>query len=106
MPGSDVLIDVVTPLGFSVQVVRAAWDAIIELKHPEMRGRHSEVALTLSNPDQVRFSVKSRSTLLFYRSSGSHSWVVAVTKRDGPDGYLVTTYESENIKSGGLAWHK
>ena len=47
MPGSDVLIDVVTPLGFSVQVVRAAWDAIIELKHPEMRGRHSEVALTL-----------------------------------------------------------
>lgn len=101
---ADIVIDAVTPLGFRVVVVRSAWDVIIDFKHPDMRGRESEVAVTLSEPDQVRFSVSSHRTLLFYRSTGKKTWVVAVAKRDDEDGYLVTCYESDNIKSGDVAW--
>ncbi|MBK6561002.1 hypothetical protein [Candidatus Amarobacter glycogenicus] len=87
-------------------VVRSAWDAIMEQKHPEMRGRETEVEETLANPDIIRFSVSRRHTLMFYRSTGQRRWVVAVTRREGEEGYLVTTYESTNIKSGDLAWQK
>jgi hypothetical protein len=103
---TDVVIDATTPLGFRVTVVRSAWEVIVTLKHPDMLGREKDVELALAEPDEVRFSVSRRSTLLFYRSSGQGTWVVAVTKRDGREGYLVTAYESQNIKSGGVAWQK
>ncbi len=106
MSPADIVIDVVTPLGFRVVVARSAWDIIIDFKHPEMRGREPEVAATLSQPDQVRLSVSSGRTLLFYRSTGKRTWVVAVAKRDREDGYLVTCYESDNIKSGERTWPK
>ncbi|MCO5202785.1 MAG: DUF4258 domain-containing protein [Chloroflexi bacterium] len=101
---ADIVIDAVTPLGFRVVVVRSAWDVIIDFKHPDMRGREFDIAATLSEPDQVRFSVSSQRTLLFYRSTGRGTWIVAVARRDGEDGYLVTCYESDNIKSGDVTW--
>ncbi len=58
---ADIVIDAVTPLGFRVVVVRSAWDVIIDFKHPDMRGREFDIAATLSEPDQVRFSVSSDS---------------------------------------------
>jgi hypothetical protein len=35
---SELFFEVVTPLGFRVQVTRAYWDLIITVKHPVMAG--------------------------------------------------------------------
>jgi hypothetical protein len=39
----DWVFDVMTPLGFRVQVSRARWDLIVSIKHPAMAGQESEV---------------------------------------------------------------
>lgn len=37
---------------------------------------------------------------LFYRSKRPRRWVVAVTRRLGEDGFLITTYPTDSIKEG------
>ena len=44
----DILIDVLTPLGFHLRVSRAYWQIIIGIKHPIMAGHEKDVKAALS----------------------------------------------------------
>lgn len=38
-PASELLFEVMTPLGFRVRVTRDYWERIVTVKHPAMKGR-------------------------------------------------------------------
>jgi hypothetical protein len=60
----------------------------------------------IEEPDEVRRSRRDPAVLLFYRSDARRGWVVAVTKHDGADGFLVTAYRTDAIKEGERLWPK
>ena len=53
---SELLFEVMTPLGFQVRVTKAYWKIITTIKHPVMAGREVDVEATLKNPDEIRVS--------------------------------------------------
>lgn len=103
---SDLLFEVLTPLGFGVRATRGYWETIIGTKHPVMAGRETEVKATLENPDEVRQSRVDLNVYLFYRSEQQKRWVCAVTKHLNESGFLITAYPTDAIKEGTLIWPK
>ncbi|MEC4894936.1 MAG: DUF4258 domain-containing protein [Oscillatoria sp. PMC 1051.18] len=101
-----ILFVVETPLGFSVRTTTSYWEVITTVKHPVMRGRETDVVVTLSNPDEIRQSTSDRAVYLFYRSDGEKRWVCAVTKRLNGDGFLITAYRTSAIKEGTVIWRR
>jgi hypothetical protein len=97
---SHLLFEVSTPLGFRVRVTRAYWELIATVKHPVMAGRAEAVKETLSNPVEVRQSRSDTNVYLFYRLERAGRWICAVAKRLDGDGYLITTYPTDEIKEG------
>lgn len=106
IPLSDLLFEVLTPLGFRVRVTRSYWDLIVTVKHPVMAGRENDVKETLQNPDEVRQSKSDPKVYLFYKPERIGRWVCAVAKRLDGDGYLITTYPTDAIKEGTRIWPK
>ena len=74
------VLEVVTPLGFTVRCTRRYWEFIVTHKHPVLRGHEVEVSQVLADPDEVRRSRKDPTVFLFYRGSVPR-WLCAVTKR-------------------------
>jgi hypothetical protein len=102
----DLLFEVSTPLGFRVRVTRSYWQLIVTIKHPVMAGREAEIRETLGRPDEVRQSRSDPAVYLFYRSERPRRWVVAVTRRLGEAGFLITAYPTDSIKEGARIWPK
>jgi len=100
----DLLFEVSTPLGFEVRVSRSYWELIVTVKHPVMAGREADVRETLEHPDEVRQSRSDPAVYLFYRSERARRWVVAVARRLGEEGFLITTYSTDSIKEGVRIW--
>ena len=44
---TDILFEVMTPLGFAVRVTKSYWELISSLKHPVMRGHMEDVKAAL-----------------------------------------------------------
>ena len=105
-PGSALLLDVLTPLGFRVRVTVERWQLITTGKHPVMAGRDAVVKRTLEHPDQIRQSRSDPDVLLFYRSERANRWVCAVAKRADDQGFLITAYPTDAIKEGTPLWPK
>jgi hypothetical protein len=101
---SDLLFEVVTPLGFSVRVTKTRWELIATIKHPAMKGRESSVRSALENPDEVRQSRSDSEVLLFYKTEVAKRWVCAVTKQAANHAFLVTAYPTDAIKEGTRVW--
>jgi hypothetical protein len=100
------LFAVQTPLGFTVRVSARYWATIVA-KHPDLADRVADVQAVLREPEEIRQSRRDPAVLLFYRSEGRHGrWVVAVAKREGGDGFLVTAYRTDAIKEGERLWPK
>jgi hypothetical protein len=98
------LFAVETPLGFTVRVSVRYWVTIVA-KHPDLADRDGDVQSALRAPEEVRQSRRDPSVLLFYRSDARRGrWVVAVTKHEGRDGFLVTAYRTDAIKEGERLW--
>ena len=102
----DVLFDVMTPLGFRVRVTRSYWNVIIEIKHPVMAGHEKDVRGALQNPEEIRRSKEDSSVYLFYGTKNKGRWVCAVSKRINGEGFLITAYPTDAIKSGEKVWPK
>jgi hypothetical protein len=100
IPTSELLFEVITPLGFRVRVTRAYWELIITIKHPVMVGRESDVQETLRNPSEIRLSKSDPNVYLFYKPERIGRWVCAVAKRLDSEGYLITAYPTDAIKEG------
>jgi hypothetical protein len=105
-PDSELLFEVLTPLGFRVHVTRERWNLITTAKHPVMAGREDVVRATLGTPEQIRQSRSDSEVLLFYRAEGSSRWVCAVAKRAADQGLLITAYPTDAIKEGTQIWPK
>jgi hypothetical protein len=103
---SNLLFEVLTPLGLRVQVTRNYWELIITVKHPAMKGHENEVQETLRNPDEIRQSKSDSNVYLFYKPERMGRWICAVAKKLDGDGYLITTYPTDAIKEGAQIWQK
>lgn len=101
---SNLIFDVLTPLGFRVRVTHTYWELIVTVKHPVMAGREDDVRETLQHPDMVRQSKSDPDVYLFYRAERRGRWVCAVVKRLDGDGFLITTYPTDAVKEGVQIW--
>ncbi len=106
MPGSDLLFEAQTPLGFRVRVTSARWKVIVTAKHPVMAGRESLVRAALVSPDEVRQSRIDPQVLLFYKAEATRRWTCAVAKRVAEGAFLITAYPTDAIKEGVRIWPK
>jgi hypothetical protein len=100
---ADYVIEVTTPLGFTVRCTRPYWEFIVTHKHPVLQGRDAEIARVLADPDEIRRSRKDPSVLLFYRGSAPR-WLCAVARREDGFGLLITAYPTDAIKAGERIW--
>ena len=105
-PGSDLLFEVLTPLGFTVRVTRERWALITTTKHPVMAGREDVVKATLENPEEIRRSQSDDHVFLFYQVERPRRWVCAVAKQADDQGFLITAYPTDAIKEGTKIWPK
>ena len=102
----DLLFNILTPLGFRVRVSRSYWKLIVSVKHPAMEGHEKEVETTLKNPEEIRQSKQDAAVYLFYKTLRKGRWVCAVSKRLNTEGFLVTAYPTDTIKTGEKIWPK
>jgi hypothetical protein len=70
-----------------------------------MRGQIEQVKRTLSEPDEVRRSVRDPDVLLFHRRV-EQRWYCAVARRTADTGFLITAYPADKVKQGELLWTK
>jgi len=103
---SELLFEVLTPLGFRVCVTRAYWELIVTTKHPVMAGREADVQETLRNPNEIRLSRSDPNVYLFYKPERIGRWVCAVAKRLDGEGFLITSYPTDRVKEGERIWPK
>ena len=103
---TDILFEVMTPLGFRVRLTQAYWNLIIDVKHPVMAGREDDVRKALEDPDEIRKSKSDENVYLFYRAEREKRWLCAVSKQTGEEGFLITTYPTDAIKEGVQVWHR
>lgn len=106
IPTSELLFEVLTPLGFRVRVTRAYWELIIRVKHPVMTGCEADVQETLRSPSEIRLSKSDPNVYLFYRPERVGRWLCVVTRRLDGDGYLITAYPTDAVKEGMHIWPK
>lgn len=105
-PDQDWLFTVWTPIGFRVRVSPSYWQLIVNVKHPVMKGRESDVQEALEDPDLIRQSRRDGTVYLFYKLERAGRWVCAVAKRLNSEGFLITTYPTDAIKEGLQIWPK
>ena len=98
------LFDVMTPLGFRVRVSQSYWNVITTVKHPVMKGHEREVENVLTKPEEIRRSKADSSVYLFYKTQSIGRWVCAVSKENEGDGFLITAYPTDSIKTGEKIW--
>ena len=67
--GQDLLLEVLTPLGFRMRITRAYLELIITVKHPIMTGREADVQETLAHPEEIRQSRSDPNVYLFYKTA-------------------------------------
>ena len=96
----DVLFEVITPLGIKVRTTKEYWNTIINLKHPSVKPFGKEIEKTLSEPDQIRKSIKDPKVNLYYLSIGKLNLCVVVDCTSTSEGYIITAYLTDRIKEG------
>ena len=102
----DFLFNVMTPLGFHVHVTRSYWNVIVSVKHPSMAGHEKDVKESLQHPEEIRQSKEDRDVYLFYKTKRKGRWVCAVSKNMKGEGFLITAYPTDAIKTGEKIWPK
>lgn len=100
------LFNVLTPLNCSIRVTATYWNIIVQIKHPIMAGRETEVQVTLTQPDEIRRSRSDSNIYLFYRLQQEKRWICAVVRQLNGEGFLITTYPTDAIKEGETVWQK
>ncbi|OGG54871.1 MAG: hypothetical protein A3F84_13170 [Candidatus Handelsmanbacteria bacterium RIFCSPLOWO2_12_FULL_64_10] len=99
----DLAFDALTPLGFRVRCTRAWWEYISTVKHPILKDRRQDVIDTLEHPLEIRRSTKDPAVLLFYREVEPR-FLVAVTRQNNGEGFLITAYPADRLKRGEVLW--
>jgi hypothetical protein len=101
----DILFEINASNNIVVRTTKAYWEKIVRLKHPSMRGEEERVKLTLTDPEEIRQSKKTKDVLLYYKDFMDYYICVVVKLTDG-EGFIVTTYKTEKIKEGEIIWRR
>jgi hypothetical protein len=102
---SDVKFIVCTPIGFTVHTTESYWQRLL-IKHPDIANYENEIQQTINEPDVIYQSQRDINVLLFYRILKAKRWLVAVARRLNGEGYLITAYQTDAIKTGEKLWPK
>ena len=71
-----------------------------------MAGREKDVKEALQSPEEIRRSKEDTSVYLFYKTKRKGRWVCAVSKKLNGEGFLITAYPTDAIKTGDKVWPK
>ena len=96
------LFEISTPIGLKVRTTQDYWN-LIQIKHPEVKGKLLLIKQTLKMPDLVTKSRIDKSVLLFYKKINGY-WLCVVTKANVLDGFIITIYITDKIKEGEKIW--
>ncbi len=96
------LFEVSTPIGLKVRTTQDYWN-LIQIKHPEVKGKLLLIKQTLKIPDLITRSRIDKSVLLFYKKINGY-WLCVVTKASILDGFIITAYITDKIKEGEKVW--
>ena len=96
------LLEVSTPIGLSIRTTESYWN-LIQIKHPEVKGRLLLIKQTLKMPDLITKSKIDKVVLLFYKKTNGY-WLCVVTKNNVLDGFIITAYITDKIKEGEKIW--
>jgi len=98
------LFTVPTPLGYRVFLDRDRWRTIVKHKHPAMANREGEVRSALEEPTSIRESNKEAEVHMYYRLAASKYVCVVVAPAAGDERFVVTAYDTANVKQGKELW--
>ncbi len=102
---SALLFEVHSVLGRRIRTTHEYWQKIIRDKHPAMQDKIDQVQKTLINPLEVRRSKSDFSVYLYYRRYGKR-FICVVTRHENSEGFVITTYISDNMKEGEVIWRR
>ena len=96
------LLEVSTPIGLNIRTTQSYW-SLIQIKHPEVKGKLLLIKETLKMPDLVTRSKVDKAALLFYKKINGH-WLCVVAKTNVLDSFIITAYITDKIKEGEKIW--
>jgi hypothetical protein len=80
------------------------------ISRTEMKGQESRVKQTLTEPDEVRESLKDKTVFLYYRlykkTPVTQKYMLVAVKVLNKEGHIITAFYTDRIKKGELIWKK
>jgi len=101
-----ILFGVISKLGVHIRTTKSHWELISEVKHPEIKGRETEVQNCLADPDEVRISQDDEDVYLYYSRWRQKYFICVVARPLNKSGFIVTCYVTKRIQEGTLVWTK
>lgn len=102
------LLRVICKLGKVVSLSDDRWKHV--LSHPEMQNQRRRIKETLVDPDEIRASIHSTQTWLFYKlyakTPVTTKFLLVIVKVLDEEGFIVTAFFTDKIKKGDLIWKK
>lgn len=98
-------INIFALLRLAIYATESYWQSLL-IKHPDIARYETEIEQTLNQPDAIYQSQRDINVLLFYQTLKARRWLVAVARRLNGDGYLITAYQTDAIKTGEKLWPK
>lgn len=95
--------ELVDPLGRKTTLHDRTWYAHILHGHPELESLRGLVENTVTNPDEIRYSISDGNCRIYYGSGPQERLSVAVVA-DVVLGIVKTAYLSRKISPGGVEW--
>ncbi|MBI4257626.1 MAG: DUF4258 domain-containing protein [Thaumarchaeota archaeon] len=102
---SELLFEVVSKLNKRIRVNKSYWDYIVNVKHPSMRGLEEPVKSSLSDPVEVRKSMRDPTVHLYYGKFEQKLLCCTVVKSLNGDGFIITAYLTKKMV-GDTIWRE
>lgn len=100
---TDILFQVLTPLGVLVRTTVSHWQVITTIKHPKILGKEALIKKALENPVEIRTSKKDQNIYLYYGNDPPYLICVVVRHLNG-EGFIITAYRTDKMKLGEIVW--
>ena len=96
-----------TPLNKRIRLTKERLTHIIGV-HPVMKGLTENIKTALTSPEMIKRSVHDPNVWLYYISYGEVKgrYLIIVVKITNGEGFVVTGYIADRIKTGGNIWPK
>ena len=80
------------------------------IRRPEMENEEENIKNSLTNPDEIVESPKSKDVVIFNKNYPNRElneqWLMVVVKVLNKHGFILTSYRSNRAKRGSVIWTK